>query len=423
MNFDLYKNNVYNDIADLLEELIEDDDIAYLMDLFSLIEPFIKVAKEIDIDYLMSLDFSNRSVFQIEDAVRLITLFLRERYPEKAISFENLCREKNKVFFISKDEQIAINNFCLEFLLSLLEKNSIESTKQIIKDNLHNSNIRALNISLEYILRIFEEFEKKYNHDLEESIKKKYLLSLATDQETFQTLFEGPQNIYKEDGTILILDTKDIKSVVGLLHEFIHEDNVVDIIKNSSPNHDLFNEEQINYEYDSAKYLTELPSITIEGEFLDWLLKNNYITDVDYNYRKVIRIDDAFKDIDCFISLKKLFDIIVNQGFVTEEQIVKNLKCPPEDIFFNGDYEEINNFVTYFIAFFIGNAYNELQEKNPQKYDQKIMQFHKLLSFKDFKELLKIIDIDLTDENCIQNLIDNFRSHTSNYLSIIKRKN
>ena len=51
------------------------------------------------------------------------------------------------------------------------------------------------------------------------------------------------------------------------------------------------------------------------------------------------------------------------------------------------DYEEINNFVTYFIAFFIGNAYNELQEKNPQKYDQKIMQFHKLLSFKDFKEL------------------------------------
>lgn len=92
MNFDLYKNNVYNDIADLLEELIEDDDIAYLMDLFSLIEPFIKVAKEIDIDYLMSLDFSNRSVFQIEDAVRLITLFLRERYPEKAISFENLCR-------------------------------------------------------------------------------------------------------------------------------------------------------------------------------------------------------------------------------------------------------------------------------------------------------------------------------------------
>ena len=62
--------------------------------------------------------------------------------------------------------------------------------------------------------------------------------------------------------------------------------------------------------------------------------------------------------------LKKLFDIRVNQGFVTEEQIVKNLKCPPEDIFFNGDYEEINNFVTYFIAFFIGNAYNELQEKN-----------------------------------------------------------
>ena len=25
MNFDLYKNNVYNDIADLLEELIEDE--------------------------------------------------------------------------------------------------------------------------------------------------------------------------------------------------------------------------------------------------------------------------------------------------------------------------------------------------------------------------------------------------------------
>lgn len=416
MNLNLYENDIYDDITDMLDELIEDDDIIYLMNLLILINPLIEAAKEVDINYLESLDFSNKSTFQIEDAIKLVTLFLKEKYPSKTQPFENLCREKNKIIFISKEEQLALNTYCIEFLQSLLAKYSIEDTKQIIKDNLQKSNIRPLSISLEYLLDIFEEFEQTYNQNSEESSKKDALIKLVTNPQIFHKLFQGPENIYQEDGTILILDTKDINTVTGLLHEFIHEDNIVNFINKDQTNQESNNEEEFNYTYDYAKYLTELPSITIEGEFLDWLLQNNYITEIDYNFKKAYRIKDTYEDIYSLISLKKLLEIRINQGFITKEEIIKNLECNPEDIFTIGDYEEINNFITYFIAFFIGTAYNELQAEEPETYDKKLMAFHQLLSFKNFEDLLKILNIDLTDEQSTQKLIDNFIKHNSNYL-------
>ena len=210
---------------------------------------------------------------KIGDSLDIVISFLKQYDIDMYYRFMGVLSNK-QIQFVSHDDLVEETSYLLDYIYSIVRNTEFTSCdvlseiSDIIYDNLCDSvlykYLTFLNLDINEIVMNFA-FVDDY-----ESFKEDYISNIIKN---------GNITSYATDKEIVICYGNTIKDTFDILHEFIHFDNLCPLNVIHYDEKRDFGDYKANRPYNF--FLSEIPSIMMEGELFDYLA-NNYSYDLSF---------------------------------------------------------------------------------------------------------------------------------------------
>lgn len=405
------------------------------------IEPLIDAFLKIEIQPFIP---NEKTYFTTEEAIELVYKFLKENYPDKAYLYGNVIDRDNNIMITTKEERKYINKLIYQRLIYYLRHYDLDTSVKLLQQELEKITNPNIQNALDIIIAIQQKINKeKPFSKFQLKHKANQALKLSASQETISGVrFKYNKietNDTTEDNSIIIEDysiieivnSNDIYTIITILHEYIHKDNII-VVKND------FSSTKKNYSTTSI-YLGELPSIALEMQLIEWLYQNKYITNIDYKYVIYLRLNSSFNSALTLKAIKLVLDIfkknkVVNDKLIEKElekinnQTIRNKLLEKiyymDNIFYNvisniGN-SEINKITTYFsyVLSTILSITILKRTKDNSEYRTNLIKVNDNLIFLDYPDALNILNLDYSNQDIMNEIINNLLEYYKNYNKI-----
>ena len=229
---------------------------------------------------IKKLNDSNLTYIPINESFDLVYKFLKENYPDKAYLYANVISRDDKIKLVSNKERDRIDNLVYERFLYYLKDNDLDKSLELLQKELENVDAAKnyFDYSLRKITSLINYLKENYKWLPKFRFKNLAIKKISLPQKEYYSKYD------LKSGFIEIVDNHNVETIVDILHEYVHKDTFIFEIEDSESDELTMST--------SLYYLSELPSITMELELVEWLYQNKYITNFDYKYV----IDDRLED-------------------------------------------------------------------------------------------------------------------------------
>lgn len=395
--------------------LLEQNGTINQLEILNELEPFI--------DLYLSTEYhlytpEKLTHFNTEDCFNLVYRFLKENYPNKAYLYANIIERDDNIIINNDENFYDMNNLIYERLNYYLKKYQNNKAIELLINEFKESNISKNNYEelLKIIIKINNEITTK-NQPFPKLALKKRIYQMVKILN--QTKYRSGVIKYNDTYRIEIANYNNIISALTVLHEYIHKDNF--IIK-------IYDEKLTSSE--AFNYFKELPSITLETEFINWLYQNNYINEFDYKYAHQYRLKTTYynaitlKDIKIILDTYNKYKGINDNIIKFQLSIYKNTNMYQDllsqlNIIENYFYEttKISNTISYLIStIFTPTILKKIEED--YNYRNNLLKVNDNLMDLTYYEVLKILNLDYRKKEILEEITNNFNEHINNYNNI-----
>lgn len=402
------------DINSLLYFAYKSGKLEKISELLIGMNPLVDTYLSFDMEKIQSEDIT---YFSTQDIFSIVYKFLKECYPKKAYLFANVIDRGDNIVLKEKRSTTELNKLIYKLLSCYLKKYDINTAIEMLEKELNDLEISKN--SYKYILKKIKE-DKYAIVNRKNILFPKMKLKNNIWQRIVQISLRDLVSVYFYDQRIIRLDnSNDIFTIITLLHEFIHMDNII-LIKDE--NGQILN--------DCYTILSELPSIAMEFEFIDWLRDKKIITDIDYKYVLNRRLVSSYNNALC----SKLVSIIIDLFIINKRVSISLINDYLKSIDNRKVKKELNDMVsmlTYYLEddsrLIINMSYvistilspTILRRINQDRdYRNKLIQVNDNLNQFDFEEALKILDLDYRDQEILEEIKDNLINYYNEYNEI-----
>lgn len=277
------------------------------------LEPLFDVYLSFDIEQFVP---NEKTSFTTENMFSIVYKFLNECYPDKAYLYANYIERGDNIVIREQESFIELQKLIYEMLSYFLKKYNIDIAVEMLEKELKNSGISEISYNeiLEFIKLVKDALMSRKGIFSKKMKFKSIVWKEIVDNSSHM---QGSGIYRKENGCseMLIINNNDVLTLIQILHEYIHKDNEM-----------FFCDQKGNHIRKWYSILIELPSIAMEVQFIDWLKKNELISDSDCKYVMNERMFNTYGKIVDIKLIKMIMDIYFENKGVSYDRIKKEIE-------------------------------------------------------------------------------------------------